>query len=99
MKLWSIITLVFFLNFTALPGMAAVFGWDLCRTNVVINEEEPHSHPASFIVYEKTLPKTLNVFDYLKFFEPSSQEKSFVLIDDSFHLSPLLTLFSPPPEA
>ncbi|WP_294284072.1 hypothetical protein [uncultured Chryseobacterium sp.] len=99
MKLWSIITLVLFLNFTALPGMAAVFGWDLTRTNVVINEEEPHSHPGSFIVYEKTLPKTLDVFDYLKFFEPSGEEKSFVLIDDSFHLSPLLTLFSPPPEA
>ena len=92
-------TLLFFLNFTALPGMAAVFGWDLSRTNVVINEEEPHSHPASFTVYEKTLPKTLNVFDYLRFYEPSSNEKSFVLIDDSFHLSPLLTLFSPPPEA
>jgi hypothetical protein len=99
MKLWSIITLVFFLNFTALPGMAAIFGWDLSSTNVVISEEEPHSHPASFIVYEKALPKTLNVFDYLKFFEHSDEEKSFVLIDDSFHLSPLLTLFSPPPEA
>ncbi|WP_294200540.1 hypothetical protein [uncultured Chryseobacterium sp.] len=99
MKLWSIITLVFFLNFTALPGMAAVFGWDLTRTNVVISEEEPHSHPSSFIVYEKTLPKPLDVFDYLKFFEHSSEVKSFVLIDDSFHLSPLLTLFSPPPEA
>ncbi len=99
MKLWSIITLVFFLNFTALPGMAAVFDWDLTRTNVVISEEEPHSHPSSFIVYEKTLPKPLDVFDYLKFFEPSSEVKSFVLIDDSFHLSPLLTLFSPPPEA
>lgn len=99
MKLWSIITLMFFLNFTALPGMAAVFGWDLTRTNVVISEEEPHSHPASFIVYEKTLPKTLDVFDYLKFFEPSGEEKSFVLIDDCFHLSPLLTIFSPPPEA
>lgn len=91
--------MVFFLNFTALPGMAAVFGWDLTRTNVVISEEEPHSHPSSFIVYEKTLPKPLDVFDYLKFFEPSSEVKSFVLIDDSFHLSPLLTLFSPPPEA
>ncbi|MDQ1159717.1 hypothetical protein QE422_000085 [Chryseobacterium sp. SORGH_AS 447] len=99
MKLWSIVTLVFFLNFTALPGMAAVFGWDLTRTNVVINEEEPHSHPTSFIVYEKALPKTLDVFDYLKFFEPSNEEKSFVPLDDSFHLSPLLTLFSPPPEA
>ena len=99
MKFWSIITLLIFLNFTALPGMAAVFGWDLQRTNVIINEEEPHSHPTSLIVYEKTLPKTLDVFDYLKFFEPDLQGKSFVLIDDSFHLSPFLTIFSPPPEA
>lgn len=101
MKLWSIITLLFFLNFTALPSIAAVFGWDLTRTNVVINEEEPHSHPSTFIVYEKTLPKTLDVFDYLKFYEPSLalEDRSFVLIDDSFHLSPLLTIFSPPPEA
>ncbi|BEV05516.1 hypothetical protein [Chryseobacterium gambrini] len=99
MKLWSIITLLFFLNFTALPSIAAVFGWDLTRTNVVINEEEPHSHPSTFIVYEKTLPKTLDVFDYLKFYEPSLEDRSFVLINDSFHLSPLLTIFSPPPEA
>lgn len=99
MKFWSIITLLIFLNFTALPGVAAVAGWDIARTNVIVNEEEPHSNPTSFIVYEKTLPKTLDVFDYLKFFEPDLQGKSFVLIDDSFHLSPLLTIFSPPPEA
>jgi hypothetical protein len=99
MKIWSIITLLFFLNFTALPSIAAVFGWDLSRTNIVINEEEPHSNSTSFTVYEKTLPKTLNVYDFLKFFEPSIEGKSFVLIDDSFHLSPLLTIFSPPPEA
>ncbi|ALR31855.1 MULTISPECIES: hypothetical protein [Chryseobacterium] len=99
MKFWSIVTLLLFLNFTALPGIAAVFGWDLTRTNVVISEEEPHSHPSTFVVYEKTLPKTLDVFDYLKFFEPDLQGKSFILIDDSFHLSPLLTIFSPPPEA
>ncbi|WP_370899314.1 hypothetical protein [Chryseobacterium gossypii] len=98
MKFWSIITLLIFLNFTALPGIAAVFGWKLQVTNVVINEEEPHSHPSSFIVYEKALPKTLDVFDYLKFSEPSLEDKSFDLIDDSFHLSPLLTIFSPPPE-
>lgn len=73
MKLWSIVTLLFFLNFTALPGIAAVFGWDLTRTNVIINEEEPHSHSSAFTVYEKTLPKTLDVFDYLKFYEPSQE--------------------------
>jgi len=99
MKFWSIIILTFFLNFTALPSIAAVAGWDILRTNIIINEEEPHSHPSSFIVYEKTLPKTLDVFVYLNFSEPDFQGMSFVLIDDSFHLSPLLTIFSPPPEA
>ena len=99
MKFWSIITFMFFLNFTALPGIAEVMGWDIARTNVVINEEEPHSNYSSFTVYEKTLPKTLDVYDYLKFFEPDLKGRSFTLIDDSFHLSPLLTIFSPPPEA
>lgn len=99
MKFWSIIVLTIFLNFTALPSIAAVAGWDILRTNTIVNEEEPHSHPSSFTVYEKTLPKTLDVFDYLKFFEPDPKGRSFVLVDDNFHLSPLLTIFSPPPEA
>ncbi|KFF75058.1 hypothetical protein HX13_07365 [Chryseobacterium sp. P1-3] len=99
MKFWSIIVLTFFLNFTALPSIAAVLGWDILRTNIIVNEEEQHSHPSSFIVYEKAIPKTLDVFDYLKFSEPDLQGGSFILIDDSFHLSPLLTIFSPPPEA
>ncbi|EJL72163.1 hypothetical protein [Chryseobacterium populi] len=99
MKFRGIITLLFFLNFTALPSIAVVFGWDILRTNVIVNEEEgSHSSPTSFIVYEKMLPKTLEVFDYVKFFGPDFKGRSFVLIDDSFHLSPLLTLFYPPPE-
>ena len=98
MKFWSIITLMVFLNFTALPSIAAVAGWDLLQTNVIVNEEEPHSHSSSFVVYEKALPKALDVYDYLKFFEPDLEGRSFVLIDDSFHLSPFITIFSPPPE-
>lgn len=99
MKLWSIITLMIFLNFTALPSIAAIAGWDLLSNNVIVNEEEPHSPYSSFSVYEKTLPKPLDVYDYLRFSEPVLESGSFLLIDDSFHLSPLLTLFSPPPEA
>lgn len=99
MKFWSIIVLTFFLNFTALPSIAAIAGWNIQRTNIIINEEEPHSHASSLIVYEKTLPKPLDVFDYLKFSEPDLQGMSFVLVDDSFQLGPLLTIFSPPPEA
>lgn len=99
MKFWSIVTLMCFLNFTALPGIAAVMDWKIPRTDVMVNEKEPHSNPTSLIVYEKMLPKTLEVFDYLRFFEPNSKGQAFVLVDDVFHLSPLLTIFSPPPES
>ncbi len=100
MKFWSIITLMIVLNFTALPSIAAVADWDIMSTNVIVNEEETHSHYSSlFSVYEKTLPKSLDVYDYLKFFEPDIEGRSFALIDDDFHLSPLLSIFSPPPEA
>ena len=100
MKFWSIITLLFVLNFTALPSIAAIFDWNLAKTNVVLNEEETHSHYSSFLsVVEKTLPKTLSVYDYLKFFEPDSKRTIFVQTDDRNHLSPHLNIFSPPPEA
>ncbi len=100
MKFWSVITLMIVLNFTALPSIAALADWDIMTTNVIVNEEETHSHYSSlFSVYEKTLPKTLDVYDYLKFFEPDLEGKSFTLIDDNFRLSPLMRIFSPPPEA
>ena len=100
MKIWSIITLLFVLNFTALPSIAAVLKWDLVKTNAVVNEEETHSHYSSFLsVVEKTLPKTLNVYDYLKFLEPDSERTTFVQTDDCIHLSPHLNIFPPPPEA
>jgi len=98
MKFWSVITLLFVLNFTALPSIAAICGWKLQVTNVILNEEETHSN-YSFTVYEKTLPKTLNAHDFLRFFEPDLKHKSFIPTDDSSHRSPLLTIFSPPPEA
>ena len=97
MKFWSILTLMVFLNFTALPSIAAVAGWELPQTNVVLSEEEQHSAP--FTVFEKALPKTMSVHDFLKFFETASPQQAFVLTDDHAHLSPLLTIFSPPPEA
>lgn len=97
MKYLSIITFLFFFNFTALPSIAAVLGWKMIGTNVVMNEEETHSS-ASYNMVENTLPRTFSVFDYLKFTEAGSHYCIFELTDDSFHLSPLLTIFSPPPE-
>lgn len=97
MKIWSIITLTVFLNFMALPSIAVAFGWDLPAANVIISEEETQHSPAQ--ISEKTIPDTLNVHDFLKFFERDSSGPSFLCADDSVHLSPFLTIFSPPPEA
>ena len=96
MKLWSIIALTVFLNFMALPSIATLFDWDLPTTNVVISEEETQHSP--LVINEKTIPKTLNVHDFLKFFERDFSANSFICADDSVHLSPFLTIFSPPPE-
>ncbi|MBW8361635.1 MAG: hypothetical protein K0M56_05545 [Kaistella sp.] len=97
MKLWSILTLAVFLNFMALPSIASIFDWELPPMNIVISEEETHS--PSTALFEKTVPRTMNVHDFLKFFEDNSNKKTFVKTDDSIHLSPFLTIFSPPPDA
>lgn len=98
MKFWSIITLTVFLNFTALPGIAAVFGWELPRTNVVINEEETHSGTI-LINFEKAIPKTLDIHDFLKFYETNIHKKITVSRGSALYFPPALSIFSPPPEA
>lgn len=97
-KFWNILVLAIFVNFMALPSIAAVMGFDLPQTNVVISEEENHSG-SSITIFEKTIPKTMNVHDFIKFFEAASKKEAFAVLDDSFHLKPHLSIFSPPPEA
>ncbi|QDP85526.1 hypothetical protein FNJ88_08120 [Chryseobacterium sp. SNU WT5] len=97
MKFWSIITLTVFLNFMALPSIATLFNWDLPASNMIISEEETQHSP--LVINEKTLPNTLSVNDFLKFFKGDLLGKSFILANDSIHLSPFLAIFSPPPEA
>ncbi|WP_333850897.1 hypothetical protein [Epilithonimonas sp.] len=99
MKYLSILILGIFLNFTALPSLAALFGWELPRTNVVISEEE-HSHSNNMIViYEKTIPKTLDIHDFLKFCETDTHNKIAVSWESKLYFPPSLSIFSPPPEA
>jgi len=98
MKYLSIITLTIFLNFTALPGIAAMFGWELPRTNVVISEEE-HSHSNTLVIYEKTIPKTMDIHDFLKFYEADTHNKIAVSWKSTLYFPPSLSIFSPPPEA
>ena len=97
MKYLSIIVLAFFINFTALPGLAAFFDWDLTTLNTNITEEEVKNNLANF--NEKLPPKPYNLKDLLKISDFNHQNSSFITKDVSLHLSPFISIFSPPPEA
>ncbi len=88
--------LLVFVNFIAMPTVAVVFGFELPQTNVVVAEEESH---AGSVVYEKIIPKTISIYDFLDFTEAQSRLLSIVNYDERIHLSPYLSIFSPPPEA
>lgn len=79
------------------PTVAAILGEDLPQINIVVSEEENHSS-TSITVFEKTIPKTLNVSDFLRLFEAVSNNGKFDLLDDSNHLKPYLSISSPPPK-
>ena len=88
--------LSFFVNFTALPGIAAVFGFEIPQTNVVVSEEENHAGISA--LYEKALPRILNVHDFIKFDCLQKTSKKVFADHDRGHLSVFLSIFSPPPE-
>ncbi len=96
MKFWSILTLFVFINFTALPTVAAIFDWDLPQTSMMANEEENHSPNIS--ITEKTLPETLDVHKFIKFFKSDFSHKSFVATNESLFIPPHISIISPPPE-
>lgn len=81
----------------ALPTVAVIFDLDIPNTNVTVSEEETHS--SNIIVYEKEIPKVLNVYDHIKFLEIGLSKS---IVDQEHHLNyinPHLSIFSPPPEA
>ncbi|MFC0342705.1 hypothetical protein [Epilithonimonas hispanica] len=98
MKYLSIIILSVFLNFTALPGIAAMLGWKIPRTNIIVNEEETHSN-MTIVIYEKAIPKTMDIHDFIKFFELDTQKKITISWESKVYFPPHLSIFSPPPEA
>lgn len=97
MKYWSIFILAIFLNFTALPSLAFLFDWELPTLSTNITEEELKSNFASF--NEKIPPKPFNFHDFLTGLKTFKTINTFILKDDSIHLSPYISIFSPPPEA
>lgn len=88
--------LTIFVNFTALPGIAAVFGFEIPQTNVTISEEENHGSP--LVIYEKSLPPVLNVLNYLNFLELAQEDHVAALFKEADHTDPLISIFAPPPE-
>ncbi|MCC2589415.1 hypothetical protein [Chryseobacterium sp. MFBS3-17] len=86
-----------FVNFLAAPTIALAFDVDLPQTNIVLSEEENHHSGITFS--EKTLPDTINIHDFLKFFLPDSRNKAFYSQDDLTLKSPHFAIISPPPEA
>ena len=96
-KFGAIMVLMIFLNFTALPGIAAVFGFEIPQTNVTVSEEE-HGGTA-IVIYEKAIPKTLNIHDFLKFILNEIERIQYAHLDDGGTLSPYFSIPSPPPEA
>lgn len=73
-------------------------GFEIPQTNVVISEEETHS-AQSFVVYEKAIPKVLNVHDFLKFAEHPADLAKHSLSNDALFAPPYFSISSPPPEA
>lgn len=96
MKYWSVLVLIIFINFTALPGIAAFFDWDLPTLNTNVTEEEVKNNLANF--NEKIPPKPYNFKDLLPIAINTKNNICFLLINDSVHLSPSISIFSPPPE-
>lgn len=96
-KFWNIMVMLVFVNFFTLPSIAVVFGFDLPTAINVVAEEE--SHTTSATVFEKIIPKTISIYDFLDFTHAQSRLLSIVAHDEQIHLSPYLSIFSPPPEA
>lgn len=96
MKYLSIIFLLVFVNFMALPSIATLFHLEIAKTNIVLSEEESQHSP--LVINEKSLPKVLDISDFEPFFVDVFTKKSFFLFDDAVNLSAYLSIFSPPPE-
>lgn len=88
--------LITFINFTALPSLAVMFDWEIPTLNANINEEEVKSNLANF--NEKLPPNPYSYKDFFKGLPLDKKINSFILKDDSIHLSPFISIFSPPPE-
>ncbi len=96
MRFLSILILAVFINFTALPGIAVIFDWEIPALTSNITEEEVKNNLASF--NEKIPPQPFNFNDFFTGLKAFKTKNTFIHKNDSIHLSPYISIFSPPPE-
>lgn len=97
MKYLSIFTLFIFINFTALPSLAVLFDWDIPTLSNNISEEEVNNNIANF--NEKLPPKPYKINDYfIQSINLVDRKPIYIERSVSIHLSPYISIFSPPPE-
>lgn len=97
MKYLSIFAVVIFINFTALPSLAVLFDWDIPTLSNNISEEEVKDNIANF--NEKLPPAPYRINDYfLQSTNLVDRKPIYIERRISIHLSPYISIFSPPPE-
>lgn len=98
MKYLSVFFLVIYMSITVFPSVGKVFDLDVPEIATSTGDEK-ESEEASFN-FTDFIPSESLLFlqnNNRKFI--SQKAISFEETDDSIHLSPYLTIFSPPPEA
>ncbi|WP_312824040.1 hypothetical protein [Epilithonimonas sp.] len=53
----------------------------------------------TIVIYEKAIPKTMDIHDFIKFLELDTQKKISISWESKVYFPPHLSIFSPPPEA
>ncbi|AIH02654.1 hypothetical protein [Riemerella anatipestifer] len=98
MRFKSILLLIIFLNFMALPSIAKVFGEDISTVTFTISEEETHSGETT-LFSEKMISESMSLQGFSSLSTYKHTNKVFISSDDVAHLSPFLSVHYTPPEA
>lgn len=96
-RILNILVLILFLNFLALPSLAGFLDMDLPQTNTTVSEEEIH-HGSYADFSEKTLPKTIDIKDFIGLWTTLSVSSVFISLDEKIFHNPFYFILSPPPE-
>lgn len=79
-----------------MPSIVVVFGIDVKQNTITIAEEEAHTSTNYFT--EKTVPKPLNISDFIRVLEDYVAITPFAIYTEIGFSSPFISIVSPPPE-